>query len=60
MIGNIVGPPDEVWDGIGLVRYPDIKVFQNLTADSAYLAKAEPHRAAALADWRLYATTSLF
>jgi uncharacterized protein (DUF1330 family) len=59
VIGTVVGPLDEEWDGIGLVRYPGIEVFLELTADSAYLAKAEPHRAAALADWRLYATTSL-
>jgi hypothetical protein len=60
VVGSVVGPLDEVWDGIGLVRYPGIDVFRNLTADPVYLAKAEPHRVAALADWRLYATTSLF
>jgi hypothetical protein len=60
VVGSVVGPLDEVWDGIGLVRYPGIDVFQKLIADSAYLAQAEPHRAAALADWRLYAATSLF
>jgi hypothetical protein len=59
VIGNVVGPSDEVWDGIGLVRYPTIGVFQKVIVDSAYLEMAEPHRVAALADWRLYATTSL-
>jgi len=59
VISQVVGPSDEAWDGIGLVRYPSIEAFQNLIADSAYLVKAEPHRVAALADWRLYATTSL-
>ena len=59
VIGNVVGPFDEAWDGIGLVRYPNIQVFQALIADPAYLLQAEPHRVAALADWRLYATTSL-
>jgi hypothetical protein len=58
--GNIVGPLDEAWDGIGLVRYPSTEVFQKIIADPAYLENAEPHRVAALADWRLYATTSLF
>jgi hypothetical protein len=58
--GNVVGPLDEAWDGIGLVRYPSIEVFQKIIADPAYLENAEPHRVAALADWRLYATTSLF
>jgi hypothetical protein len=58
--GNVVGPLDEAWDGIGLVRYPSIEVFQQIIADPAYLENAEPHRVAALADWRLYATTSLF
>ena len=60
VVGSVVGPLSEVWDGIGLVRYPGIEVFQKLIVDSAYLARAEPHRAAALADWRLYAATSLF
>jgi hypothetical protein len=58
--GNVVGPLDEAWDGIGLVRYPSTEVFQKIIADPAYLENAEPHRVAALADWRLYATTSLF
>ena len=60
VVGNVVGPQDEAWDGLGLVRYPSIEVFQQIIADPAYLEKAEPHRVAALAGWRLYATTSLF
>jgi hypothetical protein len=60
VVGNVVGPQDEAWDGLGMVRYPSIEVFQQIIADPAYLEKAEPHRVAALAGWRLYATTSLF
>ncbi len=58
-IAQIVGPPTESWDGAGVVRYPDIDVFRRLLADPAYLATAEPHRVASLADWRLIATAQL-
>jgi uncharacterized protein (DUF1330 family) len=55
---RIVGPADDVWDSIGLVRYTSIEMFRGLIADPTYLKTAEPHRVAALADWRLYATSS--
>lgn len=46
-------------DTVALVRYPSVEVFRGLIADPAYLETAAPHRVAALADWRLFATTSL-
>lgn len=55
---RLVGPVDDNWDAVGIVRYPNIEAFQNLVNDATYQATAEPHRRAALADWRLYATTA--
>lgn len=56
---RLVGPVDEAWDAIALVRYADFGVFGRLVTDAAYLDQAEPHRSAALADWRLHATAAL-
>jgi uncharacterized protein (DUF1330 family) len=59
VIGRVVGPVDDTWDAVGVARYPSIQAFANLINDSDYQTFAEPHRRAALADWRLYATTAL-
>jgi uncharacterized protein (DUF1330 family) len=59
VVANLVGPVDDTWDAVGVVRYPNIKAFHDLVHDDRYLTTAEPHRRAALAGWRLYATTAL-
>ncbi len=59
VVARVVGPVDDVWHTVALVRYPSIEVFRGLMADPAYLKTAAPHRVAALADWRLFATTSI-
>ena len=59
VIARVVGPVDDTWDAVGIARYPSIGAFRNLVNDATYQATAEPHRRAALADWRLYATTAL-
>lgn len=59
LIARVVGPVDDGWDAVGVARYPSIQAFQSLVNDSGYQTSAEPHRRAALADWRLYATTAL-
>ena len=46
-------------DAAGLIRYPRLSVFRDLVQDSGYLATAEPHRKAALSDWRLYLSAPL-
>jgi uncharacterized protein (DUF1330 family) len=57
VVARLVGPRDELWDAVALVRYDSFAVFRRLVTDPAYLDQAEPHRNAALADWRLHATT---
>ena len=59
VMARVVGPVDDVWDTVALVRYPSIETFRSLIADSAYVRNAEPHRVAALADWRLFAMTGI-
>ncbi len=50
--GTMIGPDDEEWDVMALVRYPNRKAFMTMTLDPEYLA-AVHHRTAALADSRL-------
>lgn len=51
----LIGPSDEQWDEVLLVRYPDKAAFLRMLADPEYQA-ATVHRTAALADSRLLAT----
>lgn len=57
VVARLVGPTHELWDAVALVRYDSFAVFRRLVIDPAYLDQAEPHRNAALADWRLHATS---
>ena len=52
----IVGPADEPWDDVVLVEYSSYAAFRSLVESPEYKAKADPHRRAALEDWRLIAT----
>ena len=55
----LVAPADEAWDDVAIVRYPSFAAFREMIGGADDQAKAEPHRRAALADWRLLATTPL-
>lgn len=55
----LVAPADEAWDDVAIVRYPSFAAFRAMIEGADYQAKAGPHRRAALADWRLLATTPL-
>jgi uncharacterized protein (DUF1330 family) len=50
----LIGPHDEVWDRVLLVRYPDVQAFLAMTQSPEYMTGAG-HRTAALADSRLLA-----
>lgn len=56
---SLVAPDAEQWDDVALVEYPDFSTFRNIVASNAYLENAEPHRLAALEDWRLIATNKV-
>ena len=53
--GSVIGPPDEQWDQIFLVRYPSIEMFIRMINSAAY-QDIVVHRTAALKDSRLIAT----
>lgn len=54
-----VAPPDEKWDVVAVVEYPNFAAFRRLVESSEYISEADSHRAAALADWRLIAATKM-
>lgn len=55
----LAGPTEEAWDDVAIVRYPSFSAFRRVVESEDYRDKAAPHRRAALADWRLLATTQL-
>ena len=55
----LVGPVGEAWDDVAIVRYPSFAAFRRMIEGADYQAKADPHRRAALADWRLLATAAM-
>ena len=55
----LVASPGERWDDVVLVRYPSFAGFRRIVGGAAYAQKADHHRLAALADWRLVATSPL-
>ena len=57
VLAGVVAPAGEQWDDVAIVEYPSFDAFRTLVESDAYEKKADPHRAAALADWRLIATS---
>ena len=55
--GTLIGPADEAWDEIVLVRYPDTAAFVGMVSSAEYQA-ITGHRTAALADSRLVRTNA--
>lgn len=55
--GVLVGTDGEAWDDIVIVRYASFAVLRRILESPAYAAQAEPHRIAALADWKFIVTT---
>ncbi len=56
--GLVVGPED-LWDEVALVEYPSMKAFQSIAESQDYRVEADPHRRAALEDWRLIAMSKM-
>lgn len=55
--GTLIGPDDETWDDILLLRFPSSAAFVQLVSSPEYLA-VEGHRIAALADSRQVRTSA--
>jgi hypothetical protein len=60
-IGNVqatlVAPAAESWDDIAIIEYSSFEAFRDIVESAQYLSDADPHRRAALKDWRFIATT---
>ena len=54
--GIVIGPK-EVWHEVALVEYPSLEAFRRIVESHSYTAEADPHRKAALEDWRLIAVS---
>lgn len=55
----VIGPSDEHWDLVLLVRYPSRKHFAAMATDDDYRSSIGPLRTAAVADSRLIPMTPL-
>jgi uncharacterized protein (DUF1330 family) len=51
---TVIGPSDEFWDAMLLVRYPSVKAFLDMVSDPGY-REISKYRTAALLDSRLIA-----
>lgn len=56
---GIVAPVDEKWDMVVIVEYPSFAGFRIVAESKEYQELASHHRLAALANWRLIATTKM-
>ncbi len=59
VLANLLVPAGERWDGVVLVEYPNFAALRRVLESPEYQAQADPHRRAALADWRFIATAKL-
>jgi hypothetical protein len=57
--GIVAGPSEEFWHATAIVAYPDFAAFRRIVESDGYRLTADPHRRAALAEWRLIAATKL-
>jgi uncharacterized protein (DUF1330 family) len=53
---GLVTAPEDRWDEVVIVRYGSFEDFRNIVESPRYKTLAEPHRRAAVANWRLFAT----
>ena len=59
VLARLVGPPGEHWDDVAIVQYPSYAAFRRIAESPEYKRDADPHRQAALEDWRLIALKKL-
>lgn len=55
VLARLVGPADELWDDVVLVEYANFAAFRTVVESVEYQRDADPHRRAALENWRLMA-----
>ena len=59
VLATLVVPSAERWDHLVIVEYPTYATLRKLLESPEYRTQADPHRRAALADWRFIATAKL-
>lgn len=52
---GIVASAEDRWDDALLVKYPGFDAFRRIVESPEYKQLADPHRRAAVRDWRLFA-----
>ena len=55
---GLVATPEEDWDDLVIVRYRSFADFRKIVESEQYARRAKPHHRAAIANWRLTATTT--
>jgi hypothetical protein len=60
VLANLVAAPNEQWDEVVLVEYPDFAAFMAIAQSAGYANNANPLRLAAVDDCRLIAMTKTF
>jgi hypothetical protein len=58
LVAGLVTAPKERWDEVVTVRYGSFEDFRNIVESVRYKSLADPHRRAAVADWRLFASVT--
>lgn len=53
---TLVSTEDEQWDDIVMIRYDSFSDLLSIIRHPDYLLRAEPHRQAAIANWRFIAS----
>lgn len=53
-ITKLVAPDGENWDVVAIIKYDNLEGFKKMVECDEYKKEAEPHRLAALDDFRLY------
>ncbi|KAF2266021.1 hypothetical protein CC78DRAFT_531893 [Lojkania enalia] len=53
VVTEVVAPKGEIWDDAMLIKYESLEGFRKMVESQEYLEKAQPHRLAALGDFRL-------
>jgi len=52
---GLVASADDRWDDALIVKYPGFDAFRKIVESREYKQLADPHRRAAVRDWRLFA-----
>ncbi len=53
LLTSLVAPAEESWDVAVMVEYDNFDVFREIVDSPEYKQEADPHRKAALENWRL-------